>query len=88
MVLLCVKLWLQCGNESKNRMYISKKLTLLSLTDGKKSKNQNEQLRNVTCNYQMSKFYLNIATLLNFHRPSLAYEISNNCLTSNNEQTV
>ena len=69
MVLLCVKLHQQiknCGNENKNRMkskylrfsmYISKKLTFCNLTDGKKSKNKDEQLHNVTFNYQMSKFH-------------------------------
>ena len=36
----------------------------------------------------MSECQWNLATLLNFHRPSLAYEISNNFLTSANEHTV
>ena len=86
-----------CGNESKNRlkskylifsMYISRKLTFWGLTDGKKSQNKNELLHNVIYNYQKSKCNWNFATLLNFHRPSLAYEISKNFITSPNEHTV
>ena len=98
MVVLCVKLQIQrknCGNECKNStrskflifsMYISKKLTFWNY--GKKSKNKKELLSNVKYNYQMSKGPWNFARLLNFHRPSLAYEISKNFLTSPNEHTV
>jgi hypothetical protein len=78
------------GNDSKNRlqikylifsMYISRKLTFWNLTDIKKINDKNELLYNVTDNYQMSECQWNFATLLNFRRPSLAYEISNNFLT-------
>ena len=86
-----------CGNESKNRtlskylifsMYIFQKLTFRNLTDFKKSINKNELLHNVTYNYQKSKCHWNFATLHNFHRPFLTYEIRNNFLTSPNEHTV
>ena len=86
-----------CENESKTRfkskylifsMYILRKLTFWNWTDVKKSKNKNELLHKVTYNYQKSKCQWNFATFLNFHKPSLAYEISTNFLTSPNEHTV
>jgi hypothetical protein len=55
-------------------MYIFKKLTFCNLTDGRKRKDKNELLHNVTYNYQMSKCHNNFSTILNFQRPSLAYE--------------
>ena len=69
-------------------MCISRKLTFWNLTDVKKSKNKNELLHNVTYNYQKSECHWIFATILNFHRPSLPYEISKNFLTSPNEHTV
>ena len=69
-------------------MHISKKLTFRHSTDGIKSRNKNEQLYNVTYNYQMSKCQWNFATLLNFHRPSWPFEICKHFLTSPFEHTV
>ena len=65
-----------------------RKVNIFESTDGKKCKNEKEQLIIVTYDYQKSKCNWNFATLFNFYRSSLVYEKSRNFLTSPNEHTV